>query len=198
MRARFLLLIVLLGLLNSGCFLIHEATSVLASRTFGSLEECAERCRNHRWAEKAWKDFCQRAGKASFSDDFARGFKEGFAEYLYEGGTGEPPPLPPRCYRKLCYQTPEGYQAIQDWFLGYRLGAVVACDGGYRRWVTGPSSLSAWDPPPEVPHTEQELPPLDAPPQRVPIRVVPSRREQELPPPRKTTSERAPAPAAVP
>ena len=35
---------------------------------------------------------------------------------------------------------------IEDWFEGFRHGAAVARDGGYRKFVTGPSSLQM--PPP--------------------------------------------------
>jgi hypothetical protein len=48
--------------------------------------------------------------------------------------------LPPRHYRALKYQSPKGYQAIEDWFDGYRFGVGVAWDSGCRELVTGPAS----------------------------------------------------------
>src|SRR5207237_1248141 len=97
----------------------------------------------------------------------AVGFKEGFAEFLYQGGDGEPPPLPPQKYRSIRYQTPEGYQAVEAWFAGYRHGAAEARKSGQRELVTGPSAL-------RVPS-----PPLDPPREVAPVPGEP------LPPPRK-------------
>jgi hypothetical protein len=129
-----------LALLGPGCGLIEQSARVVVTRTEQALNDHTERVRNRKWAEAVWRDLS--SGKSQeFSADYESGFREGFAEYLYEGGTGEPAPLPPARYRKSKYQTPRGYAAIEDWFAGYRYGASVAQEGGYRRWVTGPSSL---------------------------------------------------------
>jgi hypothetical protein len=183
MRLRTPLLIFSLSLLGPGCSLVHDGVSVLASRTCDALQEHHEWHRNRKWAEEAWKQ-CQANATTTLSDDYAAGFKEGFAQFLYEGGNGEPPPLPPRQYRKLRYQSPEGYQAIEDWFAGYRQGSAAADDRGYRRWVTGPSSHSAGHPPP---HSFPD--PVRMPRRRIPFRVIPQQDEIELPAPRKAVSE---------
>src|SRR5205807_2557372 len=81
------------------------------------------------------------------SEDYAQGFKDGYAEYLYRGGDGEPPLLPPKRYRHVRYQTPQGYMAAEDWFAGYRHGAAVAHHTGARRWITGPTG---WQPEPRT------------------------------------------------
>ena len=104
------------------------------------VEEHLECARNRKWAELAWEQI-HGSSKGTYSEDYAQGFKDGFADFLFEGGSGEPPPLPPRHYRGLAYQTPQGYQAIQDWFAGYRHGTTVARTDGYRQWVTGSTSL---------------------------------------------------------
>ena len=57
------------------------------------------------------------------------------------GGCGEPPPVPPRRYWKNAYQTPQGHQAIQDWFAGFRNGASDAEASGWRHFATVPSSV---------------------------------------------------------
>src|SRR5436305_8253299 len=79
----------------------------------------------------------------SFTEDYGAGFKKGFAEYLYEGDTTEPPPVPPPQYQTIKYQTPEGVRAIEDWFSGFRHGATVAQQGNFRELVTGPPSSPA-------------------------------------------------------
>jgi hypothetical protein len=133
---------VLLAVLGGpGCGLCQTATRVVVNRVRQSLQDCAELCRDRKWANEAWQKACAPEAGHSFSDDYARGFKDGFQEYVCRGGNGEPPPLPPPDYRALRYQTPEGYHAIEDWFAGYRHGAAAAREGGYRNWVTGPSSL---------------------------------------------------------
>jgi hypothetical protein len=75
-----------------------------------------------------------------FSVDEQRGFKDGFVDFLDAGGTGRPPPLPPRRYWKKKFQTPEGQRAVQDWYRGFEHGAVAAQASGYRQLVTVPVS----------------------------------------------------------
>jgi hypothetical protein len=128
--------------------MVATATRVLSARVHQCVEDGAERRRNQRWAEQAWQAEARRCGGGRHSEDYARGFKDGFAEYLYRGWV-EPPPLPPEHYRSLRYQMPQGYRAIQDWFSGYRHGVALAQQGGQREWITGPSSLRG--PPPEAP-----------------------------------------------
>jgi hypothetical protein len=164
-----------IGLLCQGCGLCVQTTRVLVARVSQCCEDHAERQRNKKWAAAAWRDV--HAEAPDLSGDYGAGFREGFAQYLYQGGNGEPPPLPPPHYRKLRYQTPEGYQAITDWFAGYRLGANVAHDGGFRRWVTGPSSLSA--------ALSLVPPPEEGPVPTIHLKVLPPRAEGELPAPRQ-------------
>ena len=73
---------------------------------------------------------------------YERGFKEGFADYLQFGGTGNPPPLPPRDYWQREYQTPVGQQLINDWFAGFHLGAETAKLSGHREQITVP--VAGW------------------------------------------------------
>jgi len=125
----------------TGCALVDDAgrNFLLALKT--PIEQHREMTRNREWAEAAWSAEYSREHESEPSVDFADGFKQGFADYLYRGGDGEPPLVAPLRYRKVSYQTPEGYQAIQDWFAGYRRGTAVARDSGARKFVTGPSSL---------------------------------------------------------
>jgi hypothetical protein len=99
--------------------------------------------RNREWAEAAWQGVGCKNASGKRNDDYACGFKDGYAEYLFRGGDGEPPLVAPLKYRHIRYQTPEGYQAIEDWFAGYRHGAATARDSGARHWITGPSALEA-------------------------------------------------------
>jgi hypothetical protein len=104
------------------------------------VEDAREGLRNRRWAEEAWEGV-RASGTEPYSDDYARGFKSGYADYLDRGGSGEPPVVAPPRYRHLRYQTPQGYLAVEEWFAGYRHGAESARQSGLRQWVTGPTSL---------------------------------------------------------
>jgi hypothetical protein len=98
-----------------------------------------EKIRDKCLANEAWNEIIARDGDV-YSRHYYRGFEEGFTDYLKEGGSGEPPPLPPRNYWRLYYQNAEGHQAIQDWFAGFRHGADVARASGVRELVVVPVS----------------------------------------------------------
>jgi hypothetical protein len=161
-------------LLASGCALVTDATRLVSYKTSETVENCRERSRDRKWAEESWANQCANFNEKP-SKDYHDGFIDGFATYLYSGGNGEPPALAPKHYRKLGYQTPEGYQAMQDWFAGYRNGASVARDKGLREFVTGPSSLRSEGPPADAGGVIYETPDFK----------VMSSGHEELPPPRK-------------
>jgi hypothetical protein len=106
-----------------------------------TVDDISERRRDYKLAEEAWQVVAQGNPGHPFSPDYVSGFENGFADYLYAGGTGEPPPLPPRQYWRITYETPQGHEAMQDWFAGFRLGAAVARQSGFREGVTIPSSF---------------------------------------------------------
>jgi hypothetical protein len=141
MRVPFTVWLVGLSCLCSGCSLFSDSAGLLTYKMRQAVDDCFEQLRNQRWAALAWDQVCQGNPCRQYTDDYARGFKYGFADYLYQGGTGEPPLVAPGPYRGLRYQTATGYLAIQDWFAGYRHGAAAARQSGLRCWVTGPTSL---------------------------------------------------------
>ena len=124
-----------LSLSGSGCALLSDGASVTAYRVKESVADCRESARNRKWAEQAWANVGRANPDARFSAGYADGFEAGFTNYLYRGGNGDPPPLPPRQYRGVKYQTPQGYRAIEDWFEGYRHGTGTARESGKRRGV---------------------------------------------------------------
>ena len=85
-----------------------------------------------QWADQAWiaeSGACPEVGSV---DDYAMGFRDGFVDYVYAGGDGEPPPVPPRKFWNIAWRNPQGDAASQQWFAGYRHGAHTAREGGYR------------------------------------------------------------------
>jgi hypothetical protein len=176
-----------LSLSGGGCVLVHDAASLTTYKVKESVGDCFEQSRNRKWAGQAWQNVRAACPQAAYSKDYEAGFEDGFAHYLFRGGNGEPPPLPPRHYRKITYQTPQGYRAIEDWFAGYRHGAAVARESGYREFVTGPSALRSVPPPPVVVPgpVVVEPPPLVSEPVAVPPGAPPEplAEPQTLPPP---------------
>jgi hypothetical protein len=155
-----------LSLSGGGCALLADGTCVACYRLREAVGDCAETHRNYKWAEQAWANVRRCYPQVNYSEDYAAGFRDGFSEYLYRGGNGEPPPLPPKHYRHVSYQTPGGYKSIEDWFAGYRHGATAAREGGYRQYVTGPSSVQTLQPAAsvvEVHPTSEPPPPVETP-----------------------------------
>src|SRR5689334_10166549 len=138
MRPGVALVWITLTAVGSGCAFMEDGTRNLVLCAKKPIEIHHEKARNREWAEQAWLGVSR---NANYSPDYAQGFKDGFAEYLFRGGDGEISLAPPLHYRNIRYQTAEGYAAIQDWFSGYRHGTLVARDSGARQWITGPSAL---------------------------------------------------------
>jgi hypothetical protein len=156
-----------------------------------------------QWADEAW---ASETGQClDPEDEFALGFRDGFVDYVYAGGDGEPPPVPPRQFWNLAWRSPPGQNAAQEWFAGYRHGADVAREGGYRnsgivlssyRWGgPGPAEFDGAQPPiplgeelsapieplPAPPVDDSMLPPADDAPSDEPPLVEPSVDEAPLP-----------------
>jgi hypothetical protein len=137
------------------------------------MDDFVSRCRNRQLADEAWYHFQSALPDCEYSIDFGDGFKTGFCDYLYAGGNGDPPVVPPRSYWKPAYETPQGQLMMQDWFRGYRHGSAVAMESGYRRAVVLPASAA--------------LPPIVEPTAPSPRRAPPMPRadDEVLPPPQK-------------
>lgn len=139
-------------LLSCGCGLVGNATRVLVCEPTAFnhwLEERRAEKRNAQLAEQHWHEVvCARMGEPT-TDDYSHGFREGFVDFLRRGVPDYVPDLPPREYWKTAYQSPEGYQAIQEWYSGFKHGASVARDKGYRQWMAvpyGPATSAAATP----------------------------------------------------
>jgi hypothetical protein len=172
MRLKHYLALLGLCAVAPGCAPLKQVAEVVfcepAAYCMG-MDDYISRCRNRHLAEEAWGHFQGALGDCQYSDDFADGFKTGFADYLYAGGNGDPPVVPPRVYWRPTYATPQGQAMMQDWFRGYRHGTAVAKESGYREAdlvpasavlppVLEPTSPSA-NRAPAMPRADEELPP---------------------------------------
>ena len=52
---------------------------------------------------------------------------------LDNGGTTQPPVVPPLRYRRSQYLTPNGHARVRDYLTGFKYGAEVACATGRRQ-----------------------------------------------------------------
>jgi len=153
MRTRLYRWIIGLCSLAQGCSPLADDTRSLIIEPIQycePLDDLIASSRSRTFANSAWVELKQNHPEQDYSPDYETGFKSGFAHYLYAGGTGGLPPVPPRPYWRSRYQTPEGYLAVQDWFAGFRHGAAAAQESGYRQWMTVPFSLLG----PPLPHPE--------------------------------------------
>ena len=136
------------------------------------------------WAEQAWSAEWQSCGGVINGPDYAAGFRDGFVDYVYAGGNGEPPPVPPREFWKTALRSPAGKERVSQWFEGYRHGARVAREGGYRELATVQSSLydaasydsSAYPPGmllPREPSFEERLPGVEVLPEPANANMAP-------------------------
>jgi hypothetical protein len=159
--------VIAVGLLAPGCDLATNGTHNVLVEMHQRAEDSADHKQAAALAEQAWAQVQSHEPGHAYSEDYAAGFEAGFTDFVYAGGSGEPPAVPPRRYWKSRYESPEGRQAAEDWFAGFRHGAGVAREGGYRKWLTLPSSLGCPAPVPAVPEvaalrptpsTERDIP----------------------------------------
>jgi hypothetical protein len=94
-----------------------------------------------RWADEAWREEVASDAELVGRSDFGVGFRDGFVDYTYAGGNGEPPPVPPRRLWNVMFRAAEGRERSQEWFAGYRRGAQASREGGFRSMATIQSSL---------------------------------------------------------
>lgn len=191
--------------LATGCQLASNAVHNFAYEAKLTTAELEEHCRYEKLARAAWNDVCADE-HTSYSRDYAAGFKDGFVDFLQFGGTGGAPYVPPQQYWSAHYRTPDGYQAVQDWFAGFRHGVTAAQQSGYRHYATMPSAHTTEAgvspqmdpvmpaplpqpahtiepvPPPQPAHTIEPVPP----PQPAPVLQVP------IPPPERPPQEHQP------
>jgi integrase len=199
MRPLFVIVLIGLSFASSGCSLFVDAGRNLSVSAARNIERKREWHRNYQWAERALAECCAADGATVRSKDYATGFKDGYAEYLFRGGNGEPPLVAPQRYRLLSYQTPQGYQAIGDWFAGYRRGAAAAKASGAREWITGPSSLligHAGAAPPSAPGGLNEALPGE-PPKPPQPELPPPRLAPDAAPPKRSAAPSRPGPVVV-
>jgi hypothetical protein len=181
MRLAHILLAVSFCTLGTGCGIVCYGSKNLIEAPLDQVSELGECCRNKHMADAAWSEFAKGDAEHVYSVHFARGFKDGYADFLYAGGTGQPPVAPPWRYRKVGYETPQGVQAIEDWFAGFRQGAYAAYANGYRQFVVVPMAVAGTPVP--VQYASQESGASSQGPALPPPKVLPEEKPMPVAPP---------------
>jgi hypothetical protein len=129
---------------NPGTSFIYKIKQTMIAEPALICDEYKLQKRHDRLARQAWDAMASQYGEC-FSEDYRRGFIDGFTDYLTFGGcisncSEEPavPSVPPERYRHFKYMNPAGYRAIEEWFMGFRHGASTAVASGLRQLVVVP------------------------------------------------------------
>jgi hypothetical protein len=175
-------LIVLCGLLSGCSFTYYTARNIVLVPCQRINEVVADH-RNRKLAKQAWADMEKTHPPGTFSRDYAKGFVEGYDDFLDDGGTGLPPPIPPWPYLQNRKQTPEGKQSAYQWFDGFAHGAAAAKASGYRELRIIPTATTGpYQSPPPIRTSQQSAGPGNT--ALSPFGTQP--RPEMLPPPRAT------------
>jgi hypothetical protein len=171
--------------LAAGCHLVDNAVHNITYETKLKTAEIREKCDYAKMAKASWESVRMSNPKLCCHKEYEQGFKEAFVDYLEFGGSGQPPYLPPKRFWGASYSTPQGHQAIEDWYAGFRHGASEAQNSGYRQWVTLPSA-----------HTTEPPVVLAAPVNRNPETIAPA--ENQGPASAPSLPKPRPVPAGEP
>ena len=140
---RAVLLIFLLS--PTGCSFVGYGIHNAINAPFDAVQECAFRYRLRQRAREEWqKTPCEE--RESHSAAYAKGFEDGFVDYIDANGTGEPPAMAPKHLRAGLLQLNDGQEDIEAWFDGFRHGARVAQETGLREQVVMPIGRPARTP----------------------------------------------------
>jgi hypothetical protein len=150
----------------------ENAARNLFQAPLDALDDKVVAHRNRELARAAWEDVRRHNPDAAYSADYARGFQNGYADFLDGGGRVVPPAVPPWHYRRAKYQTPAGHRAIEDWYAGHQHGVSAA-------WAWGGAQLRVL-PSSGVMPKSGDARPRPAPPRPEPLPVA----VEELPAPR--------------
>lgn len=121
--------------LSSGCTMYLTGASNLWNEPKYAFEDFQHARKARSLAKASWE---RRSGRVRASEDFARGYIDGYADYLIAGRTTDPRPTPPKRYLKFTVHTPESMLAIEDYYAGFHAGAIDAEASGLRQRMVVP------------------------------------------------------------
>lgn len=144
MRSRNLLILSAVSLCCLGCSPGREVWNWSMHRVLSyeaKYDRSERQITRHEYqlARQAWRDHQESHADACHSADFGRGYRDGYAGYLHTGHP-EPPGAPPERYRWFQREGCDGHQTAEEWFAGYRVGAMEAANSGCRQSLVVPAS----------------------------------------------------------
>jgi hypothetical protein len=148
MRIRELLLALGLCASSSGCSFFGQAVRDLSCDALLPMQETPAEYHYKRPADTVLADTASTlaSNDKPGGPDYARGFQDGFAACRCAGGIESLPRIAPWPYWAFKFQSPEGQQAIDQWFAGYRDGAASACESRQRQWLSAQAAPVAQRP----------------------------------------------------
>ncbi len=129
--------------MNFGCNQIYYGARNTINEPIQLFNNLELTHQTKKYAKHAWKDFAKEHPEWASSQGFHDGFIDGYAGFLDRGGTGEPPAVPPPKYRRNRYLNPAGYEAIEQYFSGYTVGAQMGKASGIRETLVVPVLIPA-------------------------------------------------------
>jgi hypothetical protein len=139
MRGLPILLVAVVPVL-SGCNLIKLAAFNAENEPHLYEDQKHLKKRAYDFAQQAWLDHLSRLKTDCPPQAFEGGYIDGFADYLYKGGNGAPPTVPPNYLRRYQYLSPDGHSEIEQYYSGFAAGAADAKASGQRVYFTIPVS----------------------------------------------------------
>jgi hypothetical protein len=149
-------LLIGLVLAQTGCSLGRNIAHNLVNEPRERYNETRLTQRIQRDSRQAWNEYCHQFPNRTLTDDFAEGFRDGYADYLQSGGTATAPAVPPLRYRRTRYLSPQGHAQVHEYMNGVKAGLESAAISGRRQYLTVPVLIH--DPAPEVPLNVRQLP----------------------------------------
>ncbi|HEV8058930.1 MAG TPA: hypothetical protein VGP68_03610 [Gemmataceae bacterium] len=122
-----------------GCSMYEAATFNAFAEPIATTNVQVTCIRDHIVAKETWDTIRASEPEQNYSQDYAEGFKAGFADYLKVGGITVPTSMPPYRYWGRKYEYPEGRAAVDDWYAGYQRGALLAHDSPLRDLAVVPT-----------------------------------------------------------
>ena len=123
----------------AGCSMYEAGTFNAFEEPIAATNLTLTSIRDHLVAKDVWQSVQDCEPGQQYSQDYAEGFKCGYATYLKEGGITIPPAMPPYRYWGRKYEYPEGRAAVDDWYAGYQRGAKLAHDSPLRELAVVPT-----------------------------------------------------------
>jgi hypothetical protein len=133
MRLKHFVALLALCVVAQGCSSFKQITSVFTGEPVASAPprtEIRATWLSDDLAKSAWVRFAGEFPDCQDSEDFAKGFKAGFMDYL-RGQPGNES-APAAKWMRGATNPAQAQQTAEEWARGYRHGTSVAREGGYR------------------------------------------------------------------